>query len=92
MKQKMFGTSNLSQEEYMSFYNQTGIDIDNRQEMIIELLKYMEDSIYKLVHFAKGIPGFADCHLDDQVLLVKGKLCTAAHTFLVSNLIFSPIR
>ncbi|XP_053382745.1 uncharacterized protein LOC123539582 isoform X3 [Mercenaria mercenaria] len=71
-KMQVFGNmSNISKEEYLDFYNQTGIDIDNRQQILIEALKYMEESIGKLVKFAKAIPGFSDLDIDDQVNLVK---------------------
>jgi hypothetical protein len=70
---QVFGNmSNISKEEYLEFYKQTGIDIDNRQEILIEALKYMEESIGKLVKFAKAIPGFSELDIDDQVNLVKG--------------------
>ncbi|XP_060587053.1 uncharacterized protein LOC132742616 isoform X1 [Ruditapes philippinarum] len=71
-KMQVFGNmSNISKEEYLEFYKQTGIDIDNRQEILIEALKYMEESIGKLVKFAKAIPGFSELDIDDQVNLVK---------------------
>lgn len=70
---EVFGNmSNISKEEYLDFFNQTGIDIDNRQQILIETLKYMEESIAKYVKFAKAIPGFSDLDIDDQVNLVKG--------------------
>lgn len=73
LKMEVFGNmSNISKEEYLDFFNQTGIDIDNRQQILIETLKYMEESIAKLVKFAKAIPGFSDLDIDDQVNLVKG--------------------
>lgn len=74
LKKQVFGDmSNISKEEYLEFYHQTGIEIDNRQQILIEALKFIEDMISKLVKFAKFIPGFSELDIDDQVNLVKGK-------------------
>ncbi|KAH3709072.1 uncharacterized protein LOC127857763 [Dreissena polymorpha] len=71
LKLQMFGEMKLSKEEYMSFYKQTGIDIDNRQQLVIECLKHLEDSIHKIVTFAKSIPCFTNIDIEDQVKLLK---------------------
>ncbi|KAL4218384.1 hypothetical protein ACF0H5_023121 [Mactra antiquata] len=72
LKKQVFGNmSNVSKEEYLEVYNQTGLEIDNRQQILIESLQYIEDSIQKLVMFSKSIPGFSELHIDDQVNLVK---------------------
>ena len=65
--------NNIPEKEYMEFYNQTGIDIDNRQQILIEYLQYAEQCISELVTFSKVIPGFTSLNLDDQVTLLKGK-------------------
>ncbi|XP_052763798.1 nuclear hormone receptor HR96-like [Mya arenaria] len=70
-KLSMFGQMKISTEEYMSFYNQTGIDIDNRQQLVIECLKYFETTINNMVKFSRGIPGFNDLDINDQALLLK---------------------
>jgi len=57
----------------MSFYRQTGIDIDNRQQLVIDCLKYLETTINNMVKFAKEIPGFSELDIEDQILLLKRK-------------------
>ena len=68
-----FGKMQISREEYMSFYRQTGIDIDNRQQLVIDCLKYLETTINNMVKFAKEIPGFSELDIEDQILLLKRK-------------------
>ena len=73
MKRQLFGTMGyVSKEEYFELYNSTGIEIDNRKEMVQEATNYFEEKIAKLVEFAKCIPGFRELQLQDQANLIKG--------------------
>ena len=73
LKRQLFGTMGyVSKEEYFELYNSTGIEIDNRKEMVQEATNYFEEKIAKLVEFAKCIPGFRELPLQDQANLIKG--------------------
>ena len=63
----------ISKQEYFEFYNSTGIEIDNRKQMVQEAVDYFEGKISKLVEFAKCIPGFRALPLQDQANLIKCK-------------------
>ncbi|XP_048728617.2 retinoic acid receptor alpha-like [Ostrea edulis] len=72
LKAEMFGSmNNLSKEEYQQFYNQTGIDVDNRMMLVSNFANTMERNITKFVSFTKMIPGFATLPVEDQASLVK---------------------
>lgn len=64
----------LSREEYMEFYNATGIDVDGRKQQLEEGVRFFENNISKIVTFSKAIPGFKHLTLSDQAKLVKGKV------------------
>ncbi|XP_046581992.1 mucin-5AC-like [Haliotis rubra] len=71
-KQAMFGPlSTLSHDQYMEIYEKTGMDVDNRQEMMHYFATHMENGIKKYINFVKLIPGFTDLHIEDQATLVK---------------------
>lgn len=72
-KQEIFGIgkSQISKEEFKKFYETTGIDVDNRLEMMKQFASTMEKGITKFIGFAKNIPGFSSLDLDDQANLVK---------------------
>ncbi|XP_061178252.1 nuclear receptor subfamily 1 group D member 2-like [Saccostrea echinata] len=72
LKSEMFGgMNNLSKEEYLNFYQQTGIDVDNRMSLVSNFANTMERNITKFVAFTKMIPGFNALPLEDQASLVK---------------------
>ena len=70
----MFGKlAPLPKEEYLKIYEDTGIDIDGRQEYLATvLLPNMEKSLALYVAFLKGLPCFNSLPIDDQVALMKG--------------------
>ncbi|XP_069133510.1 vitamin D3 receptor-like [Argopecten irradians] len=71
-KKELFGDlSSISKEEHRNFYDTTGIDLDNRLEMMSNIATTMENGVTKYIGFAKNIPGFSDLSLDDQAALVK---------------------
>ncbi|XP_067655461.1 nuclear receptor subfamily 1 group D member 1-like [Haliotis asinina] len=71
-KQAMFGPlSTLSHDQYMEIYEKTGMDVDNRQEMMNYFATHMENGIKKYISFVKLIPGFTDLNIEDQATLVK---------------------
>ncbi|KAL5007788.1 hypothetical protein ScPMuIL_016594 [Solemya velum] len=72
LEKEVFGNlPGVSDEEHRILYSATGIDVDNRLEIMKSFADNMDTSIRKLVVFAKTIPGFTSLHLDDQVNLVK---------------------
>ncbi|KAL3868924.1 hypothetical protein ACJMK2_041676 [Sinanodonta woodiana] len=72
LKTELFGgLPEIPIDEYRDFYNQTGIELDNRLQMVTELLSFLEERIAQIVSFAKTIPGFTNLPLDDQANLLK---------------------
>ncbi|KAK3609066.1 hypothetical protein CHS0354_011332 [Potamilus streckersoni] len=72
MKRELYGgLPEIPIDEYRDFYNQTGIELDNRLQLVTELLSFLEERIAQLVAFAKTIPGFTSLPLDDQANLLK---------------------
>ncbi|XP_070184739.1 vitamin D3 receptor-like [Littorina saxatilis] len=72
LEEELFGHQNdVSAEEYDQIYRQTGLDIDGRGKVLRHYAQCMERQIRGFVHFAKGVPGFGDLALEDQVSLIK---------------------
>ncbi|KAK3103104.1 hypothetical protein FSP39_016452 [Pinctada imbricata] len=71
IQSEMFGLHGVSKEEFKTFYNQTGIDVDNRIELVSNFANTMERGVQKFITFAKTIPGFSKLNLEDQASLVK---------------------
>lgn len=70
----MFGDLNkIPEEEFKTFYQTTGIDIDNRFELMSEIATTLENGVSRYIHFVKAIPGFTSLCLEDQAALIKGK-------------------
>jgi hypothetical protein len=75
-KLEIFGTmSVIPKEVWDEFYKETGIDLDNRQELMREMACRMEYGLSVMVDFVRTIPGFADLSVSDQTELIKGNLC-----------------
>lgn len=78
LKGQIFGQLNtLSKQEYRAFYEATGIDLDDRRQMVKGLTVVMEQGIMRYIQFAKAIPEFETLSLDDQASLIKSKLIQA---------------
>jgi len=75
LKKEVFGDlKSMSSDEYLFFYQATGIDVDGRREMIETLfIPHVELCIKRYISFVKAIPGFCDLCVDDQIALIKGK-------------------
>ena len=71
---EMFGIERLSDEEYLDIYEKTGLDADNRQGLMNDIVPTLEHSIRRAVAFIKSIPGFSDLSLRDQIKLIRGML------------------
>lgn len=65
----------LPEDEFKNFYNTTGIDIDNRIELMSEIATTLENGVSKYINFVKNIPGFISLCLEDQAALIKGNIC-----------------
>ncbi|XP_063401473.1 vitamin D3 receptor-like [Mytilus trossulus] len=61
----------LPTDEFKNFYNTTGIDIDNRIELMSEIATTLENGVSKYINFVKNIPGFINLCLEDQAALIK---------------------
>ena len=87
MKTKLIGdTSTLPVETYKYIYDNTGIDIDGRLEFIKQVVPGMENSIKRFINFAKGLPGFRDLPMDDQIILIKGFYLSVVATSIVCSI------
>ncbi|KAL8559363.1 hypothetical protein ACOMHN_045083 [Nucella lapillus] len=65
-----------SKDEYMDFYSKTGIDVDNRQCLMVgHLVPLIEQALVKYVDFCKMIPGFNDLSQNDKLKLIKSNRC-----------------
>ncbi len=50
----------------------SGIDIDGRREMITTMFQRADHSIKRYIDFCKGLPGFDELVMEDQIALIKG--------------------
>ncbi|XP_061178249.1 nuclear receptor subfamily 1 group D member 2-like isoform X2 [Saccostrea echinata] len=71
-KVEIFGSmSVIPKDVWDEFYKETGIDLDNRQELMKEMACRMEYGLTVMVDFVRAIPGFADLSVSDQTELIK---------------------
>ncbi|XP_062580269.1 nuclear receptor subfamily 1 group D member 2-like isoform X2 [Saccostrea cucullata] len=71
-KVEIFGSmSVIPKDVWDEFYKETGIDLDNRQELMKEMACRMEYGLTMMVDFVRAIPGFADLSVSDQTELIK---------------------
>lgn len=81
----VFGPLNpVPHEEYMSWYRNTGIDIDNRRNKIEKCAKNVEQDLKAFIEYAKAVPGFRDLCIEDQINLLRG-----ANFLLLMQIFFS---
>ncbi|KAK3609068.1 hypothetical protein CHS0354_011335 [Potamilus streckersoni] len=72
LKKELFGdVTTLTDQEYEDFYKNTGINIDNRNEVIQCFVAYLDSKITRIVSFAKSVPGFSTFPVEDQASLLK---------------------
>ncbi|KAL3868923.1 hypothetical protein ACJMK2_041675 [Sinanodonta woodiana] len=72
LKTELFGVLEpLSKEEYHQFYAETGIDIDDRQSLILELFHCIKSKLPHIFSFSRSVKGFADLPTQDQTNLIK---------------------
>ena len=77
LKKQMFGDLNaLSKDEYLGFYNSTGIDIDGRYKNFRNFVADFQNKIKNIIRFSKSIPGFKDLAQSDQINLIKRRYQT----------------
>ena len=67
----MFGSTGLSDEEYLEVYKQTGLDVDNRESLLDTMVVMLDEAIHRYIAFVKTIPGFSELSLADQIKLIK---------------------
>ena len=69
----MFGKMGpIPSEDYLKIYNETGIDVDGRGQIIQEAIEIMDPVMKKLIAFYKCLPGFQNLPIDDQITVIKG--------------------
>ena len=77
LQQEIFGPMQpVTDADYIRIYQATGIDIDDRREILQnDILAQIETCVKRIVTFVKAIPGFTRLPMDDQIALVKGIEC-----------------
>ena len=60
-------------ESFKKLYEDTGIDIDGRLQMLQSVLPTLEKSIISAINFLKAVPGFKALTMNDQIALIKGR-------------------
>ena len=75
MREECFGAMKpVSDEDYNTIYQTTGLDIDGRKETATQVLYPLLDwATRMLIKFTRYLPGFSLLQADDQIALVKGR-------------------
>ncbi len=55
----------------MKEYCATGVQLDDRLQILTQWMHYLEEGLRLIVSFAKDIPGFKELQLPDQMSLIK---------------------
>ncbi|KAL3861692.1 hypothetical protein ACJMK2_007716 [Sinanodonta woodiana] len=72
LRNAMFGNlTPLPSEEYQKIYQETGLDIDNRQEILQKTGNHVERGIQRYVSFIKCLPGVKELPMTDVIKLIK---------------------
>lgn len=73
LKKEVFGlrSNTISKEEHEAIYTMTGIDIDDRLQMLKRSYSHSQRGIIKYITYAKVIPGFNDLSEADKLALIK---------------------
>ena len=74
IRKELYGKMVVSEHQYQDIYRTTGLDIDNRKEMMDFHVRNSEKWIRGYITFAKQVPGFRDLSPRDQANLVKCEL------------------
>ena len=73
-RKEVFGSMKpLSWNTYRDVYDATGIDVDDRKSKLEYCAKFVSNEINAFVGFTKGLPGFCDIDIDDQLAIIKGE-------------------
>ena len=83
-KEKLFGKLPTIQfSDYRQIWNEAGIAVDSRQEILVErMLPCIQQTITKIIQFARTLPGFRQLSCEDQVALIKGACSSQINTEL----------
>lgn len=57
----------------MKVYQSTGIEIDDRRNVMESWIGTAERGLRQMVNFAKDLPGFRSLALPDQIILLKSE-------------------
>ncbi|XP_033751352.1 nuclear receptor subfamily 1 group D member 2-like isoform X1 [Pecten maximus] len=69
---ELFGTmSTLPPDVHQEFKQLTGIDLDNREELMANIACQMEHGLRNMVELVRLIPGFSELSVEDQTNLIK---------------------
>ena len=73
MTREMFGSMKpLSPTEYFDIYNTTGLDVDGRRQMLLNVIPVMKKHYENFDHFLEAFPGFMALPLKDRILIREG--------------------
>ena len=75
----------LSLNTYRDVYDATGIDVDGRKHKLAICGKLVSAEINAFVEFSKGLPGFCDLDIDDQLVLIKGEFCESPDLYILET-------
>ena len=75
LQENFFGKlAPIPRDEYKEIYDQTGIDIDGRRAIYLQLISNFDAYMKRYSSFIVAIPGFKKLPVDDQLSLVKGQI------------------
>ncbi len=75
LEDKLFGPMKpISVETYHELYRSTGLDVDNRRELINQCISRSDLDHLTYIAFTKDLPEFKDLPLEDQMTLIRGNL------------------
>lgn len=57
---------------YNEFYSVTGMELDDRGELMQKCTEQMEKGLQNMVDIVRVIPGFCELPVEDQTNLIKG--------------------
>ncbi|XP_005097795.1 nuclear hormone receptor family member nhr-41 [Aplysia californica] len=71
-KEEILGSRRvLTEEEFLSIHDKTGMDVDGRINLIRVFSGYFEAYILRIIKFAKRLPGFRSLCLEDCSAMLK---------------------
>jgi len=63
--------SAIPSDVYDDFFKETGLHLDNREELMESMIENMERGVSNMVEIVRLIPGFTELTVEDQTSLIK---------------------